>query len=131
MERKEITGGLLVRRIYYLVLMLTLIGLGLLSRRLTFFPFWLGDSLWAMTVYAGFDLVWPQVTEKRKASLALFVAFLVEYSQLLQWPWLQKLRQTVLGHLLLGQGFLWSDLLAYTLGIAVMYWLMTKKETRC
>lgn len=115
-------------RKYYLGLILVLIGLGLLSRRMTFLPLWLGDSLWAMTVYASLGLLLPQMTEKRKARLALFLAFLIEFSQLLQWPWLQKLRQTLLGHLLLGQGFLWSDLLAYTVGIALMYYLMTERR---
>ena len=33
------------------------------------------------------------------------------------------IRSTFLGHMLLGQGFLWSDLLAYTIGIAVIYGL--------
>ncbi|MCA9011825.1 MAG: DUF2809 domain-containing protein [Planctomycetaceae bacterium] len=34
-------------------------------------------------------------------------------------PWLDSLRQTILGRLILGFGFLWSDLLCYTAGVAI------------
>ena len=55
------------------------------------------------------------------AMAALITSFAVEFSQMLTMPWLVRVRSTFLGHMLLGQGFLWSDLLAYTLGIVVIY----------
>ena len=55
------------------------------------------------------------------AAAALIASFAVEFSQMLKPDWLVKIRSTFLGHMLLGQGFLWSDLLAYTIGIAVVY----------
>jgi hypothetical protein len=36
-----------------------------------------------------------------------------------QADWINKLRATWPGHMILGQGFLWSDLVAYTLGVAM------------
>ncbi len=42
---------------------------------------------------------------------------MVEISQLYQDPWINNIRNTLIGHLILGKGFLWSDLLAYTIGV--------------
>ena len=44
------------------------------------------------------------------------VAFTIEASQVLHLPWLDALRATQAGALVLGQGFLWSDLLCYGVG---------------
>jgi hypothetical protein len=49
---------------------------------------------------------------------ALGVAVLVELSQLVHTPWLDALRRTRAGALVLGQGFLWSDLACYAAGAA-------------
>jgi Protein of unknown function (DUF2809). len=49
--------------------------------------------------------------------MALTVCFLVEISQLIQVDWLNTLRSNRFAALVLGQGFLWSDLLAYTIGV--------------
>lgn len=114
----------MIERLSYACLMVVIIILGLLSRQVSFLPAWLGDSLWAMTLYLALGLCWPKLSERRLAVLALLLAFAVEFSQLLQWQWLVTLRQTTMGHLLLGRGFLFSDLVAYTVGIDVIYWLM-------
>lgn len=50
--------------------------------------------------------------------MALSVCFLVEFSQLIQVDWLNTLRSNRFAALVLGQDFLWSDLLAYTVGVA-------------
>ncbi|MES2316729.1 MAG: DUF2809 domain-containing protein [Pseudomonadota bacterium] len=44
---------------------------------------------------------------------------LVEASQLWQPPWLNAIRATSIGHLVLGQGFQWGDVLVYTCGVAI------------
>ena len=43
----------------------------------------------------------------------------VELSQLYHAPWIDELRQIRLAALLLGQGFLWSDLMCYVVGVGV------------
>ena len=48
-------------------------------------------------------------------------SYCVEFSQLIRWPWLVEFRSTTIGHLMLGQGFLWSDLIAYMIGIQLFY----------
>lgn len=63
----------------------------------------------------------------------LLFSFLIEYSQLIDWDWLNAARQTPLRYLL-GQGFQNSDLLCYVLGSALGFvidkiiWLITKER---
>ena len=108
-------------RICYLAGIAVLIALGLLSRRVKFVPAACGDALWAMMVYCCFRIVLIRKPLVISAAAALIASFAVEFSQMLTPDWLVKIRSTFLGHMLLGQGFLWSDLLAYTIGIAVVY----------
>ena len=110
-------------RICYLSGTVVLIALGLLSRRVKFVPAACGDALWAMMVYCCFRIVLIRKPMIISAVAALITSFAIEFSQMLTPDWLVKIRSTFLGHMLLGQGFLWSDLLAYTLGIAVIYGL--------
>jgi hypothetical protein len=110
-------------RIFYLSGIALLIALGLLSRRVKFVPAACGDALWAMMVYCCFRIVLIRKPMIISAVAALITSFAIEFSQMLTPDWLVKIRSTFLGHMLLGQGFLWSDLLAYTIGIAVIYGL--------
>ena len=110
-------------RIFYLSGIAVLIALGLLSRRVKFVPSACGDALWAMMVYCCFRIVLIRKPMIISAVAALITSFAIEFSQMLTPDWLVKIRSTFLGHMLLGQGFLWSDLLAYTIGIAVIYGL--------
>ena len=110
-------------RIFYLSGIAVLIALGLLSRRVKFVPAACGDALWAMMVYCCFRIVLIRKPMIISAVAALITSFAIEFSQMLTPDWLVKIRSTFLGHMLLGQGFLWSDLLAYTIGIAVIYGL--------
>jgi len=58
----------------------------------------------------------------KKAFLIAFISILICYSieflQLYQANWIIEIRKTLFGRYVLGQGFLWSDILAYTFGIA-------------
>lgn len=53
--------------------------------------------------------------------LSLFICYGIEFFQLYQAQWMIELRKTLFGRYILGQGFLWSDLLAYTFGIAIAF----------
>ena len=97
--------------------------LGLASRRYASgLPGWVGayagDALWALLVYWLVGLARPRWSGRQQALAAGGFALLIELSQLWQAPWLQALRHTTLGALVLGQGFLWSDLACYAVGIA-------------
>lgn len=78
-----------------------------------------GDALWAAMVFWGAALTRPAACTRTLALVALCVSFGVEASQLVHVPWLDAVRATRLGALALGQGFLWSDLVSYAVGIAL------------
>jgi len=53
------------------------------------------------------------------AIISLLICYGIEFLQLYQAEWIIELRKTLFGIYVLGQGFLWSDILAYTFGITV------------
>ncbi len=105
-----------------------LIPIGLISRRIGWIPTETGDALWAMMVFC----LWRIVLHNKKlptvAIVSLAHCYLVEFSQMITWRWLFSFRQTFIGHTMLGQGFLWIDLLAYSIGIIVIYMIFSKIE---
>jgi hypothetical protein len=44
------------------------------------------------------------------------LSVLVEVSQLYKAPWIDSIRRTTIGGLVLGHGFVWSDLACYAVG---------------
>jgi len=103
--------------------LLAVIALGLASRKYPLFPKmcgkYPGDALWSVMVYLGWALWKPTTSPKRVALYALFTSYLDEFSQLIQVPGLNAIRQTVWGHLILGTVFSGYDMLAYTIGILI------------
>jgi hypothetical protein len=97
--------------------------LGLASRKYALFPEFLGkypgDALWSLMVYLAWALIKPVAPPQRIALYALVTSYLVEFSQLIQTPWLNSFRHTTLGHLILGTTFSWQDISFYTLGIGL------------
>ncbi len=108
-------------RLRYLFLAAGVIALGLASRRwpgllpavLGKYP---GDALWAALVFVLWGICLPRASSFRVALLTLLTSYAVEFSQLYRAPWLDALRHTIPGHLVLGTTFAWPDLLAYTVG---------------
>jgi hypothetical protein len=78
-----------------------------------------GDTLWAVLVFLLLAIAMPRRSALSLAVVAMIVAFGVEVLQLYQAPWLTAIRSTLPGRLVLGQGFLFSDLLCYTVGICL------------
>jgi hypothetical protein len=111
------------RRAVYAGLLAATMLLGLASRRWPellpgFVAAYAGDALWAAMVYWIGALVWPALSRKRLAGGALGVAVLVEVSQLYRAPWIDAVRASRVGALVLGRGFLWGDLVCYAVGVA-------------
>lgn len=109
-------------RLLYLLLLCFFISAGLLVRKFSFFfPDWinlvLGDTLWAMAVFFSARLFFPKQQLSTAGANALLFCFAVELSQLYSAEWINAIRKTSLGGLVLGFVFLWSDLLAYTVGV--------------
>lgn len=106
----------------YALACLLVICLGLLSRSRSISPpQWIieyaGDALWALTAFLGLGLAFPSWTTRRTAIAALAFSIAIELSQLYHAPWIEELRRNRFGALILGRGFLWSDLVCYTVGV--------------
>jgi glycopeptide antibiotics resistance protein len=112
------------KRFLYLGYAIALIPIGMASRTYgnTFVKLYFGDVLWAMMIYFGLKMILPNQS-KKAAYLALVFCFLIEFSQLYHAPWIDTIRSNRLGGLVLGFGFLWSDLVCYLLGIGLGYFI--------
>lgn len=111
-------------RITYGAYLLGVIGFGLVSRStigIKLAPLWLGDLLYAVAAYLFIAIVLPKLTSKRLAITTLIFCYTIELSQLIQTDWMNAIRAINYSKLLLGSGFLWSDLLAYTCGTGLIY----------
>lgn len=111
-------------RIKYLVVTMFTMIMGLLSRKyMNIFPKaiapFVGDMLWAMMVYFGLRFLIPKLKLVKTLTLAIIFSFSIEISQLYQADWINNIRATTLGGLVLGHGFLFEDLISYSLGIVM------------
>jgi hypothetical protein len=94
------------------------IALGLGSRTVAL-PKGIGDALYATMMFWGLALLAPRARASRLAAAALAWCVAVEGLQLDHAPWLEALRATTPGRLVLGQGFHAVDLVCYAIGVAV------------
>jgi Protein of unknown function (DUF2809) len=105
-----------------LIALICLLGIG--SRRYAqvlpgFIASYAGDTIWALAVFLGFGLLLPRASTRTIALLAMTFSVAIELSQLYHAPWIDSIRQTTLGGLILGFGFLWSDLACYAVGVGL------------
>jgi hypothetical protein len=82
-----------------------------------FFAKYAGDALWALMVFLGIGFVLATQGTALVAALAVAVSCADEFSQLYHAPWIDTVRRTTLGHLVLGDTFAWGDIAAYLVGI--------------
>ncbi|CKF89046.1 DUF2809 domain-containing protein [Bacillus paranthracis] len=111
-------------RLLYAMFTILVIILGLSSRKFAFalpalLNDYLGDALWALMIFIGFGFLFPKIETKKLAFISLIFCYGIEMSQLYHAEWIDNIRATTLGGLVLGYGFLWSDLVAYTIGVGV------------
>ncbi|MDA1533052.1 DUF2809 domain-containing protein [Bacillus tropicus] len=111
-------------RLLYAMFTILVIILGLSSRKFAFalpalLNDYLGDALWALMIFIGFGFLFPKIEMKKLAFISLMFCYGIEVSQLYHAEWIDSIRATTLGRLVLGYGFLWSDLVAYTIGVGV------------
>lgn len=78
-----------------------------------------GDSLWALLVFCGLAFAFQRLSTLRVALIALAFAYCIEFSQIYHASWIDEIRSTRLGALVLGSTFNWPDLVAYAVGICV------------
>ena len=106
------------RTLYFFLIIIT-IALGLFSRS-TFIPLliypYLGDALYAVMIYFIVTFIAPKTSFHKTSIISILICYTIEFSQLYQAPWISELRHYTLVKLVLGQGFLWTDLVSYLLG---------------
>lgn len=112
----------LKNRIIYIVIFVVVIILGLSSRVFSdhlplFISNHFGDALWASMVYFGCRILFRNKGLFVSVVLSLLFSYSIEFSQLYQADWINDLRSTLLGALILGKGFLSMDLIRYGIGI--------------
>jgi hypothetical protein len=111
-------------RIIYAIIIILVVGLGLASRRYPdrlpeFIATYAGDTLWALMVFLLIGFLFPSLSTTKVAIITLCFSFCIEISQLYHAPWLDEMREYRLVALVLGRGFLWSDLVCYSVGVAM------------
>ena len=111
-------------RLIYMIIILVTIIMGLGSRYFAMYlPKWVnlyfGDFLWAFMIFFIFGLLFRKNSTLKVMITSLIYCYLIEISQIYNSPWIDNIRQTTVGHLILGRGFLWSDLISYAFGILV------------
>jgi VanZ family protein len=70
-------------------------------------------------VFWGVGFLLTQKSSGFVASITLAFSIFIELSQLYHAEWIDAIRHTTLGGLILGFGFLWSDVICYTIGAAM------------
>ncbi len=103
-------------RIRLVAIAIVTVIVGLLSRRYPIAGNYPGDALWATLVFTLWVFLMPKKSLRLHLALAAVTSFCVEFGQLYQAPWINSLRQTLPGKLVLGSGFDPYDLLAYLIG---------------
>ena len=108
--------------VVWLALIALTIALGLASRHAGHLPSvvadYAGDTLWALAAFLGIGLILPRASTWTVALLAMAFSVIIEVGQLSHAPWIDSIRRTTLGGLVLGFDFVWSDLAFYAAGSA-------------
>ncbi|MDZ4757326.1 MAG: DUF2809 domain-containing protein [Bacteroidota bacterium] len=111
------------RSTYIFIALITLV-IGLASRKFgnylpDFLQKYLGDAIWAMMIYWCFRFALYNKSLFYSAISAWVLSVLIEFLELYKAPWIKSIRATAIGGLILGYDFAWSDILCYTVGIAL------------
>ena len=129
-------------RLLYAVMIIIVIILGLCSRKMAnvipdFLNTYLGDALWALMIFIAVGFIFRKMETKAVALIGILFCYLIELSQLYHANWIDNIRKTTLGGLILGYVFSWRDLVAYAIGIGagviieVLYGVIIEhKETK-
>lgn len=79
-----------------------------------------GDAMWAMVVFLGLGWLFQNARAVPLALAALATSWAVEFFQMYRAPWIDAIRATLPGRLVLGTTFNAPDLAAYALGILLI-----------
>ena len=106
-------------RLAYFTLIIITIIIGLISRTeivpKIVYPY-LGDYLYAILFFLIIGFLFNKTKSLKVAIVSILVCYLIEIFQLYDADWINTIRNNKPGALIFGSGFLWSDLVSYTLG---------------
>ncbi len=110
------------KRWLYAILILLNIPLGLATRWYAqYFPSLIqiygGDVFAASCIFFGVRFLFPKWTLGKVLLISYTLCVLDEVQQLYQAPWAVQFRNITVVGILLGHGFLWSDLACYAVGV--------------
>jgi len=116
-------------RLLAVVTVLIVIPIGLFARShradadpstlLGFLATYTGDTLWPIMFYFVGRFCFPKAKIVLLLAFVLVLTLTLEFGQLWKPPWLQHLRQQPGIGFVLGNSFIWSDVICYVVGAAV------------
>ena len=107
-------------RLYYLIIVIGVIILGLLSREFSsWLPIWIGSILWGTMVFFIMGFIFRDRTTRHIGLIASVFSIGVEVAKLYHTPEIDAFRYTTIGGLLLGHAFSWNNIFLYIIGIAL------------
>jgi len=80
---------------------------------------WVGDVLWATMIYFMLRFFLLNASVQKIALISIIISYAIEFSQLYKANWIDNLRHTFPGRMILGETFFWGDLVSYTAGILI------------
>ena len=110
---------MLKSRIGWFIVICITVALGLASRHFKVVPLFVGDILWATMVYFIVRFLFISKPIKFIAIASLIFSYAIETLQLYKAPWIDSIRPTLFGRLVLGSTFNWGDMISYTLGVGL------------
>ncbi len=102
----------------FIIICITVV-LGLASRYFSIIPLFVGDILWATMVYFMVRFLFINKPINFIAAVSLLFSFAIEFSQLYKAPWIDSIRPTLFGRLVLGATFNWGDMICYAVGVGI------------
>ncbi|WP_443662325.1 ribosomal maturation YjgA family protein [Clostridium sp.] len=111
-------------RLLYSGMLIIVISLGLCSKMMAnvipnHMNLYLGDALWALMIFIVLGFVFREMETNIVAIIGISFCYIIEISQLYHASFIDNIRKTTLGGLVLGYVFSWSDFLGYAIGILI------------
>lgn len=126
---------MLLRKLFYLAVFIfcTWLAIATRTRRSWFHPLiaeYGGDVIWAGMFLFLLRVFFSRVKLWKLALVCYAMGLADELLQLYHAPWIESIRQTRIGGLVLGFGFLWSDVICYAVGTIIAYLLISFIERK-
>lgn len=87
-----------------------------------------GDVIWAGAFLFLLRVFFINIAMWKLAVLCYILGVLDEFSQLIHTEFTDALRSGIIGRLMFGQGFMWSDIVCYAVGILLAWGLIVFME---